>query len=283
MSDNSVITNIDGHGVAWITLNKPDKHNAFDDHMIAELTETFQSIANNSSARVMVLAAKGKSFSAGADLGWMRRMASYTYEENLRDASALAKMLKTLNQMPIPTIARVQGAAIGGAVGLVSCCDMAVGTSQARFSLSEVKIGLVPATIGPYVIAAIGQRASRRYFQTAEFFDAQTAENLQLLSAIVEDANLDTTIEQLCSTLLGNSPAAVKAAKQLIFDVGNQPLSDGLIEKTSKLIASIRISEEGQEGLTAFLEKRPPRWIESKEPLAKKEPSAKKAPAANKK
>ena len=282
MPDNSILTSIDRRGVARVTLDRPDKHNAFDDRMIVELTGAFQSVANNPSARIMILAANGKSFSAGADLDWMQRTASYTYAENLRDAQALAQMLKTLNQMPVPTIARVQGAAFGGATGLVSCCDMAVGTHRASFSLSEVKIGLVPATISPYVIAAIGQRASRRYFQTAERFNAQTAENLQLLSLSVDESELDPAVDALCTTLLANGPEAVKAAKQLVFDVENQPLlSDELIQKTSELIASIRVSEEGREGLAAFLEKRPARWM-GQEPSAgtDKEPSAYREPSA---
>lgn len=262
MKDKSVLTSIDDRGIARVTLNRPDKHNAFDDHIIAELTSVFNEVVADKNARVMILEAEGKSFSAGADLGWMQRMATYSYEDNLRDANALALMLKTLNQMPIPTIARVQGAAFGGAVGLVSCCDMAVGSPGASFSLSEVKIGLVPATISPYVIAAIGQRAARRYFQTAERFDATTALNLQLLSSVVDESELDSTIETLCATLLVNSPAAVQSARQLVFDVAGEPLSDQLIAKTSELIASIRVSDEGQEGLNAFLEKRSPSWVD---------------------
>lgn len=261
MSDNSVFTHIDQRGVATVTLNRPEKHNAFDDHIIACLTEAFESVANNDQARVMILAAEGKSFSAGADLGWMQRMADYSYEDNVRDAQGLAQMLNTLNQMPMPTIARVQGAAYGGAVGLVSCCDMAVGTHRASFSLSEVKIGILPATISPYVVAAIGQRAARRYFQTAERFDAQTALDLQLLSAVVDESELDATITQLSEAVLANSPAAVKAAKQLIFDIAGQPIDDRLIEATTHSIASIRVSEEGQEGLKAFLEKRSASWV----------------------
>jgi methylglutaconyl-CoA hydratase len=169
-------------------------------------------------------------------------------------------MLKTLNFLPRPTIARVQGAAYGGAVGLVSCCDIAIGTARASFALSEARIGLVPATIAPYVVAAIGQRAARRYFQSAEAFDAQTALRLGLLSEIVDEEALDRRIAELVDTLLANSPAAVGAAKQLVFDVTHRPLTEALIEETSALIADIRVSAEGQEGLSAFLEKRKPRW-----------------------
>lgn len=260
MTDSSVLTAIDEQGVATITLNRPDKHNAFDDRVIADLTSAFQAVSEEKSVRVMVLAAQGKNFSAGADLGWMQRMTHYSYDENLRDANALADMLKSLNGLPVPTIARVQGAAFGGAVGLVSCCDIAVGTPRASFSLSEVKIGLVPATISPYVIGAIGPRAARRYFLTAERFDAETALRLGLLSELVEESDLDVAIEALIAALRANSPQAVTKAKRLIFDVANRPIDDALIQQTSELIAQIRVSAEGQEGLNAFLEKRQAEW-----------------------
>lgn len=261
MTDQNILLAVDERGVATVTMNRPEKHNAFDDTVIAELTRTFEELAGNPDVRVMVLAAAGKSFSAGADLGWMKRMASYSYEENLRDANALAAMLKTLNNLPFPTIARVHGASFGGAVGLVSCCDMAVATPRASFSLSEVKIGLIPATISPYVIAAIGQRGSRRYFMTAERFSAEVAAGLGLVSEVVDPDNLDATINNLVDTLLANSPAAIRAAKQLVFDVENRVLSDELIDDTSARIARIRVSDEGQEGLGAFLEKRPAGWL----------------------
>lgn len=261
MTTNKVSTVIDNRGVATVSLNNPDKHNAFDDEIIAQLTEAFTAVENNQEVRVMILASQGKSFSAGADLNWMKRMASYTYEENLRDSGALATMLKTLNFMSKPTIARVQGAAFGGAVGLVSCCDMAIASERASFSLSEVKIGLMPATISPYVVAAIGQRVARRYFTTAERFNAETAAQLGLVSEVVVEEALDPCIDILVKALLANSPAAVKEAKQLVFDVAEREITDELIEETSKRIAAIRVSEEGQEGLTAFLEKRQPRWI----------------------
>jgi len=260
---DKVITDIDDHGVAQVRLNNPDKHNAFDDEIIGELTEAFVTIADNSNVRVMVLGSEGKSFSAGADLEWMKRMASYSYDENLRDASALALMLKTLNEIPQPTIARVQGAAFGGAVGLVSCCDMAVAASAASFSLSEVKIGLVPATISPYVIAAIGQRAARRYFVTAERFDAHRALQLGLVNEVVDAEQLDQEIDRLINTLLANGPEAVTGAKQLVFDVAGKPIDQQLIDATCETIAAIRVSEQGQEGLQAFLERRKPQWIKN--------------------
>ena len=262
MTDN-VLLNIDERGIATVTLNRPEKHNAFDDVIIAELTEAFLAVENTPEVRAMILASNGKNFSAGGDLAWMKRMANYSYDENLRDANALATMLHTLNFMTKPTIARVQGAAFGGAVGLVSCCDMAVATERASFSLSEVKIGLLPATISPYVVAAIGQRASRRYFLTAERFNADTAQQLGLVSEVVDEAALDDTIVQLIAALLSNSPAGIKASKKLIFDVSNRDIDEQLMGTTSERIAAIRVSEEGQEGLTAFLEKRSPSWIQN--------------------
>jgi methylglutaconyl-CoA hydratase len=260
MQTNTVITHIDQRGIATVTLNNPDRHNAFDDHIIAELHQCFEQLDNNQGVRAVILAAAGKSFSAGADLNWMKRMANYSYEENLADAKKLADMLRCLNQLSKPTIARVQGAAFGGAVGLVSCCDMAVGTPRASFALSEAKIGLTPATISPYVIAAIGQRAARRYFLTAERFDAAQALSLGLLSAVVDGEQLDSTIESLLGNLLANSPNAVAIGKKLIASVANQPLTDQLIMHTSEIIAAIRVTEEGQEGLSAFIDKRPPAW-----------------------
>ncbi len=259
----TVVTYIDDRGVATITMNNPDKHNAFDDTIIAELTAAFTAAADDKSVRLVILASAGKSFSAGADLNWMKRMANYSRDENYRDSQALAEMLRSLNFMPKPTIARVQGAAFGGAVGLVSCCDMAIAGPRASFCLSEVKIGLVPATISPYVVAAIGQRASRRYFTSAERFSADTALQLGLLSQVVEAEQLDSAIELLVTQLLGNSPAAMSASKQLVFDVADQTIDSSLIEETCRRIADIRVSPQGQEGLGAFLEKRPPSWTQA--------------------
>lgn len=256
----TITTSMDDRGVATVTMNNPDKHNAFDDAIIAELTSAFQQLADDADVRLVVLAAEGKSFSAGADLNWMKRMATYSHAENLRDSHALAEMLRVLNFMPKPTIARVQGAAFGGAVGLVSCCDMAVAATRASFCLSEVKIGLLPATISPYVVAAMGQRAARRYFTTAERFSADTARQLGLVSEVVEADELDNVIELWITHLLNNSPAAVQAAKQLVFDVADRVIDTALIADTCNRIADIRVSAEGQEGLSAFLEKRPPAW-----------------------
>jgi methylglutaconyl-CoA hydratase len=249
------------NGVATVTLNRPEKHNAFDDSVIGQMTEAFEHIEHDDSIRLMVLASSGKSFSAGADLAWMKRMAGYSYDENLRDARALANMLKTLNNLSKPSIARVQGATFGGAVGLVSCCDIAIASSKASFCLSEVKIGLIPATISPYVVAAIGSRAARRLFITAERFNAERAFALNLVSEVCDPEQLDARLSELSEIILANSPAAVSAAKQLVLDISGASIDDDLIEDTSKRIAAIRTSKEGQEGLTAFLDKRPPSWI----------------------
>ena len=258
---NKVITQIDSRGIAQVTLNNPDKHNAFDDQMIIELTNAFNALAANANVRIMLLKSEGKSFSAGADLEWMKRMASYSYQQNLNDARALAAMLKALHQMPIPTIARVQGAAFGGAIGLISCCDIALASSNASFALSEVKIGLVPSTISPYVIAAIGERHAKRYFMTAERFDANTALQISLVHEAVEEQFLDDKVEQLITAILSNGPEAVVAAKQLVFAVSGKAIDSSLIEHTCEVIAGIRVSAQGQEGLSAFLDKRKPHWL----------------------
>lgn len=261
MSD--VLYEVDNRGVATVTLNRPHKHNAFDDVLIKELTGLFKRAGDDNQVRVLVLAANGKSFCAGADANWMKRMAGYSFDENVADAKALATMLHTLNTLPKPTVAKVQGAAFGGAVGLIACCDMAIGSKMSKFCLSEVKLGLIPATIAPYVIDAIGKRVARRYFTTAEVFSARRARRLGLLSEAVTEEELDSTVDELITQLLNNSPDAVSAAKQLIFDIADhQDDDEELMEKTSLRIATIRVSEQGQEGLSAFLEKRRPNWIQ---------------------
>lgn len=256
----AVLYQLDERGVATVTLNRPDIHNAFDDQLIAELSTIFQQIGQDDDVRVMILASNGKSFCAGADLNWMKRMANYSYEENLADANALAKMLLILNELPKPTIARVQGAAFGGAVGLIACCDMAIGSKLSKFCLSEVRLGLMPATISPYVIDAIGARAARRYFTTAEVFSSRRARRLGLLSEAVTEEELDQSIEQLVEHLLKNAPNAVASAKQLVFDLRDTPAGKELLDLTSARIATARISAEGQEGLSAFLQKRKANW-----------------------
>ena len=256
-----VITEIDGP-IGIVTLNNPEKHNAFDDVLIADLTAALRILDANAAIRVVVLSAVGKSFSAGADLNWMKRMASYSQEENLRDAMALATLMRTLHTLCKPTIARVQGAALGGGVGLVACCDMAVGTHNATFSLSEAKLGLIPAVISPYVIAAIGERAAHRYFLTAERFDAGEAFRLGLLHEIApNDDEMDERINDLTTALMNCSPNAIAEGKQLIAAVAGKSIDDSLMRDTAERIAGVRASEEGREGLGAFLEKRKARWI----------------------
>lgn len=256
----AVISTIDDRGVATVTLNKPELHNAFDEHVISQLIEVFTTLNNNSDVRAVILAAKGKSFCAGADLNWMRKMASYSYEENKQDAGQLAELYRTLFNLNKPTIARVQGAVFGGGVGLVACCDIAIGTRMSKFCLSEVKLGLVPATISPYVIEAIGPRLAKRYFMTAEVFSSRRARRIGLLSETVSEDDLDTTIESLISALLNNGPDSVSKAKALVNQISYQSIDSELIEQTSELIANVRVSNEGQEGLSAFLEKRAPTW-----------------------
>jgi len=258
--ENHVLFDVDHRGIAVVTLNNPDKHNAFDDKIIAQLTAIFREISERSDIKLMVLASSGKSFSAGADLGWMKRMASYTFEENLKDANALATMLKMLNFLPQPTIAKIQGAAFGGAVGLASCCDIVIASNKASFCLSEVKLGLIPATISPYVINAIGQKACRRYFLTAERFFTDKAEQLGLVSEVVAPEELDNSVDEMINVLLTNSPHAINHAKQLTLDVAYQDINEELLNITSERIAAIRVSAEGQEGLSAFFEKRKPSW-----------------------
>ena len=262
MVDKAIILDIDKRGVATLTINRPDKHNAFDEKLIAELATTFDEVGANSSVRVMVLASEGRSFSAGGDLDWMIRMGDYNRDENIRDANALASMLHKLNYLPVPTIARVQGAAMGGGAGLVCCCDIAIASSRANFAFSEAKLGLIPATISPYVLQSIGAQAARRYFLTAERFDAKRAYDLGMVSEVVDEAELDNKINELLQIILINSAEAVKAAKQMIFAVEGKPVTGEIMQMTSESIADIRASEEGKEGLSAFLEKRKPSWID---------------------
>lgn len=247
-------------GIARVWMNRPEVHNAFDDHLIAELTAELRRLDQAPEVRVVVLAANGKSFSAGADLNWMRRMAKYSQAENLRDAVALAGLMHALYGLRKPTIARVQGAAFGGGVGLVACCDIAVASSEATFSLSEVRLGLIPSVISPYVIAAIGERAASRYFLTAERFGAEEARQISLVHEVTAGERLDEAVNNFTGQLLKGGPDALAAAKKLIADVARRRVDDALMEDTARRIASIRVSPEGQEGLSAFLEKRLPEW-----------------------
>ncbi len=246
--------------VATVWLNRPEVHNAFDDALVAELTAELRRLDQAQEARVIVLAARGKSFSAGADLNWMRRMAQYSEADNLRDAVALAGLMRTLHGLHKPTIARVQGAAFGGGVGLVACCDIAIAASGAEFSLSEVRLGMIPSVISPYVIAAIGERAARRYFLTAERFGADEARRIGLVQGIEPPGKLDEAVGAITGHLLKGGPKALAATKKLIADVSRHPLDDALMESTAQRIAALRVSPEGREGIAAFLEKRKPDW-----------------------
>src|SRR5690349_2246682 len=247
-------------GIGRITLNRPEMRNAFDDALIAALAKSFAELDADSSVRVVVLAGNGPAFCAGADLNWMKRMAGYSHDENLRDARALADMLATLDRMAKPTIARVQGPAFAGGTGLVAACDIAVGTPEAKFSFSEAKLGLSPATISPYVMRAIGPRAASRYFLTAEVFGAEEALRIGLLSALVPAAELDPFIGQMLDHLLAGSAAAHARIKDLMRDVAGRPIDDSLKADTARRIAEIRASPEGREGIASFLEKRKPAW-----------------------
>jgi methylglutaconyl-CoA hydratase len=253
---------IDARGCATLRLNNPDQHNVFDDRLIDTLTATFQRFAADPRVRLVTLCAAGKSFCAGADLNWMQRMAGNTREENLQDALALTGMLKVLNELPQPTIALVQGAAFGGGVGLTSACDIAIASERASFCLSEVKLGLIPAAISPYVIAAIGARAARRYFLTAERFPAAEALRIGLLHQVVAPETLEATGAALGALLLQNGPQALVGAKQLVREIAGRPLDDRLTVETAERIASVRAGAEAREGLDAFLHKRKPNWIE---------------------
>lgn len=254
-----VLKQIDERGIATITLNRADRHNAFDDILIAELTEVLVECGAAPEVRAVVLTGAGASFSSGADLGWMRRSADYSFEANVTDAEALARLMKTLDRLPKPTIAAVNGAAYGGGVGLVACCDVAIAVPQATFCLSEVKLGLIPAVIAPYLLAAIGARQARRYFLTAEPFSASKAQELGLVHITTPDDGLAAAVEQAVAALLQGGPAAQSDAKDLIFAV-DRPLDDAVIAHTARRIAERRASAEGREGLTAFLDRRPASW-----------------------
>jgi len=249
-------------GIARLILNKPEIHNAFDDVLIAEILAALNKIEKNDQVRVVVLGSNGKHFSAGADLAWMKRMAQLNEHQNRDDAQHLAELMHKLNGLNKPTIALVDGAAFGGAVGLVACCDMAVATTRSRFCLSEVKIGLSPAVISPFVVSAMGERAARRYFLTAEAFDAQTAGKLGLVHEVVADKEALAEKGQLIiNALLKNSPQAIDKTKQLIQTVSRGDIDKNMRDYTVNLIASIRVSSEGQEGLSSFLEKRQANWV----------------------
>ena len=247
-------------GVATITLNRPERHNAFDDALIRELTGALDRAGADANVRVVVLASTGRSFSAGADMGWMQRAANNAEAENLADARALAALLRTLDQAPKPTIALVQGNAYGGGVGLAACCDIVLAAEQATFRLSEVRLGLTPATISPYVVRAIGARQARRYFQTAEPFTAREAQRFGLVHDIAPPDGLPAARDRIVAELLQGAPGALADSKSLIALAQSSPLDDAMIEETSRRIAVRRATQEAREGIAAFLAKRRPAW-----------------------
>ncbi len=262
MTNTTVILKQGDDGIAWVTLNRPEVHNAFDEMMIARLREIFYELEQDNHCRAVVLRGAGKSFSAGADLDWMKRAADFSHNQNLADAEYLAAMLNSLYSLNKLTIACVQGAAMGGGIGLVSCCDLVIADINTTFALSEVKIGLIPATISPYVLSAMGARNARRYFQTGDKFKGRRAYELGLVHELTTSE--DEMAAQL-NVMLGhvhtNGPLAMREAKRLIMDFAGQPLSSAIMADSAERIAAIRSRAEAKEGLKAFLEKRKAGWI----------------------
>ena len=246
--------------VAEVWLNRPDVRNAFNDEVIAELTAAFAQLALDAQVRVVVLSGRGKAFCAGADLNWMRAMADYSWEQNREDAQRLADMLWTLDQCPVPVVGRVQGDCYAGGMGLAAICDVLVASRNVTFCLSEARLGLLPATISPYVVRAMGPQAARRYFVTAERFSAAQAHAMGLVHELCEPEALDAKVAEIVATLVANGPAAVKACKQLVRDVAGQELTEALRAETARRIADIRASSQGKEGVQSFLGKRSPNW-----------------------
>lgn len=259
MTKKLVLTEIDARGVATVTLNRPDVHNAFNEGIIVGLRDAFDALGGNGDVRAVVLTGTGKSFSAGADLNRMREMADHSPAENKADAMRMAGMFDKLNTLPMPTIARVQGSAFAGGLGLVAACDIAIGVDTAQFAVTEVRLGLIASAISPYVIAAIGPGAARRYFQTAERFDAAEAARIGLLHEVVAAVDLDAVVEGIVGNILKNAPASVAASKRLIRETAG-PVSAALQEDTATWIAEIRATDEGREGIASFFEKRKPSW-----------------------
>ncbi len=250
-----------GGKVATVTLNRPDVRNAFNETTIAELALAFDELGRDDVVRAIVLAANGPAFCAGADLNWMKKMAGYSDAENLADAAKLADMLRTIYLCPKPVVAKVQGDCYAGGMGLVAACDIAVTVADAGFCLSEVKLGLIPGTISPYVIKAMGENAARRYFLTAERFSAQEAHRIGFVHDVVAADALDATVAAIVKSLVNNSPNAVRQAKVLVRDMAGQEVSNDLLRDTAERIAQIRASSEGREGVASFLEKRKPSWL----------------------
>lgn len=251
----------DKRGVARLTIARPEIRNAFDDILIADLTATLGGLSSDTAIRVLVLTGEGKAFSAGAEMGWMRAAGSRKDHENFQDAMKIAGLMKALDAMPMPTIARINGAAMGGGVGLTACCDMAIAAEGALFALSEVKLGIIPGAISPYVLRAIGARAARRYFLTGERFDAATAERLGLVHQVVPAEGLDAAVDALIAEILTAGPKAVRAAKALVFSVATKEIDDLVMRDTAQRIAQQRAGDEAKEGLSAFLDKRKPNWV----------------------
>ena len=247
--------------IATVTLNRPDTRNAFNEETIAELTHAFRELGEDEDLRAIVLAANGPAFCAGADLNWMKKMAGYTHAENQADALQLAEMLRTIYLCPKPVVAKVQGDCYAGGMGLVAACDIVVAVDEANFCLSEVKLGLIPATISPYVIKAMGENASRRYFLTAERFSSSEALRIGFAHEVVAADALDAKVAEIVKALVNNSPHAVRQAKALVRDVVGQTVDDALLADTAERIAHIRASEQGREGVASFLEKRKPNWL----------------------
>jgi methylglutaconyl-CoA hydratase len=260
MSESSVLIAKDARGVATVTINRPKVRNAIDDNIIHSLTDAFKTLGADGEARIVVLTGSGAAFSAGADLGWMRRMAACSEAENFASAKTISLLMRTLNELAKPTIARVNGAAYAAGVGLVAACDIAVAIEEAVFAISEVRIGLVPSTISPYVVAAIGAKAARRYFLTGEPFSAAEAYQLGLVHKVVPQADLDEAVERVISDLLAGGPQSQSRAKRLIAEIAGRPVDDALEAFTARSIAEARASPEGREGIEAFLEKRRPAW-----------------------
>lgn len=246
--------------MVWLTLNRPEIHNAFDDRQIADLTSLLADLAQDEAVRAVVLTGAGRSFSAGADLNWMRRTSTYGEDENLRDAKALAALMQALNELSKPTVARVNGAALGGGTGLVACCDVAVASETALFGTTEVRLGIMPAVIGPYVIAAIGARQARRLMLTGERITAEHAARIDLVHEVVAPDQLDAAVERIVNDLLKGGPGAIGAAKRLVRDLSDRPIDQTMIDDTASRIAALRATPEAREGLAAFLEKRKPGW-----------------------
>ncbi|PID41745.1 MAG: gamma-carboxygeranoyl-CoA hydratase [Proteobacteria bacterium] len=247
-------------GVFSVTLNRPEIHNAFDDKLIQSLIASFMKLSELDECKIIVLQSAGKHFCAGADLNWMKRMAGLSYEENVEDANRLARLMQTLYFCKKPVIAKVQGAAYGGAVGLIACCDIAIAGENARFCLSEVKLGLAPAVISPFVINTIGARKAAYYFLTADVFDANQAKEAELVHEVSPDEQLDEKLRETVEKLLANGPEALRASKALIREYNAPAFNDALFRFTSELIARLRVSQEGQEGMSAFFGKRKPAW-----------------------